>query len=107
MKTDNVVLTSVIEDCLRLSMDGRVSPENRSEFLALGKRLRGTLVNLLTAEFENGTAEVTAANAEINAIHNQLVRDVTNLNDTIDRLKKVNQLVTSLDGLIKFALKFA
>ena len=77
MKIDNTTLVQAIEKCFDLSMDGRVPPADRTEFLTLGKRLRGSLLNLLSAEFAAGTAQVSAANQEIQTV-NQSLTTVTN-----------------------------
>ena len=48
-RLDTVTLTKVINKCFDHSMDGRFSAADRVQFLAEGKRLRGLLLNLLTA----------------------------------------------------------
>ena len=103
MKTENVTLTKVIEKCFDFSMDGRVPSKKRKEFLALGKQLRGALLNLLTMHFEEGTAEVVEANKKIKSTNNRLRKDEKVLDDVAKTLEKINELATALDGLLKFA----
>lgn len=106
MKTENVVLTEIIETCFKLSADDRVPPNLQSEFLALGKRLRGTLVNLLTAEFNEGTAKVNEANQKIKEINQSLKVDVLELKLIADHVEQIGKLVSMLDGLLKLAAGF-
>ena len=62
-KVDSVTLTEVIDRCLDYSMDGRFTQTQRTKFLALAKRLRGSLLNLLSARFDEGTEGLAEANA--------------------------------------------
>ena len=104
MKTDNQELVKCIEACLDLSMDDRLTQAQQNEMLALGKRLRGSLVNLLTAEFPEDLEQVEEANQELQAI-SQVLADknqaIENISATIG---KINQVVKGLDGLLKFAI---
>ena len=104
MKTDNHELVKCIEACLDLSMDDRLTQAQQNEMLALGKRLRGSLVNLLTAEFPEDLEQVEEANQELQAI-SQVLADknqaIENISATIG---KINQVVKGLDGLLKFAI---
>ena len=104
MKTDNQELVKCIEACLDLSMDDRLTQAQQNEMLALGKRLRGSLVNLLTAEFPEDLEQVEDANQELQAI-SQVLADkhqaIENISATIG---KINQVVKGLDGLLKFAI---
>ena len=105
MKTDNQELVKCIEACLDLSMDDRLTQAQQNEMLALGKRLRGSLVNLLTAEFPEDLELVEDANQELQAI-SQVLADK---NQAIEKISatigKINQVVKGLDGLLKFAIQ--
>ena len=105
MKTDNQELVKCIEACLDLSMDDRLTQAQQNEMLALGKRLRGSLVNLLTAEFPEDLEQVEEANQELQAI-SQVLADK---NQAIEKISatigKINQVVKGLDGLLKFAIQ--
>ena len=106
MKTDNATLTRLIEQCFDYSMDGRFSPAQQTDFLALGKRLRGCLVNLLSATFQDGTPQVVAANRAIAASNKALNAAVQTLGKTGQVLKDLEQLIGALDGLLKLAAGF-
>lgn len=107
MKTDNAALTQMIDRCFDLSMDGRLKPEQRKEFLALGKRLRGSLLNLLTAEFGDATQAVTDANNGIKELNSSLSTITQELASVSQVIAQVGQLVSLLDELLKVASKFA
>ncbi len=106
MKTENALLTEIIEACFDLSMHGQVPPEQRADFLALGKRLRGTLVNLLTAEFIEGTAAVSEANRKISELNQALKQEAKALANIANTVEQIGQLVSTLDGLLKLAVGF-
>ena len=106
MKTDNATLTRLVEQCFDCSMDGRFSPAQQTNFLALGKRLRGCLVNLLSATFNDGTPQVVAANRAIAANNKALNGAVQTLGKAGQILKNLDQLVGTLDGLLKLATGF-
>lgn len=106
MKTDNSTLTKLIEQCFDYSMDGRFSAAQQTNFLALGKRLRGCLVNLLSATFNDGTPQVVAANQAIAANNKTLNDAVQTLGNANQVLKDLNQLVGVLDGLLQLAAGF-
>jgi hypothetical protein len=107
MKVDNKTLTELIERCFDLSMDGRLTPDQRKEFLALGKRLRGCLLNLVTAQFAANTKEVEEANRAIKLINKGLAADKENLEKTGAITGQLAQLVGILDDLLKIATVFA
>jgi hypothetical protein len=65
MKVDTVKLTELINKCIDLSMDGRLNSSEQKAFLAQSKRMRGYLLNLLTAEFDDDTPQVLTANNKI------------------------------------------
>jgi hypothetical protein len=106
VKINNAELAQVTERCFDLSMDGRVQPGDRTEFLALGKRLRGSLLNLLTAEFTAGTPAVIDANTEIRGLNQSLSHTIQVLNNTAQVVGQLGQLVSILDDLLKIASSF-
>jgi len=106
MKTDNSTLARLIEQCFDYSMDGRFSPAQQTNFLALGKRLRGCLVNLLSATFKDGTPQVVAANQAIAANNKTLSDAVQTLGKAGQILNNLDQLVGVLDGLLQLAAGF-
>ena len=106
MRTDNQNLASIIELCFDYSLDDRVPEELQKKFLALGKRLRGTLLNSITAEFEGDTAQVIEANNQIKAVNNELKNETQVLDNIANTVEQLGQLVSILDDLIGIALSF-
>jgi hypothetical protein len=106
VKINNAELTQVTERCFDLSMDGRVQTADRKEFLALGKRLRGSLLNLLTAQFAEGTQDVIEANTMIAGLNKSLRSTTQVLNNTAQVIGQLGQLVSILDDLLKIASTF-
>lgn len=100
------LLSSVIVELLDRSMDLAYAPEERAEFLALAKRLRGTLLNLLTAVFEAGTPELVAANEQLAAVSAQLERNAASLDRVAEDIHAVAALVGTLDSLLGIAADF-
>lgn len=105
-KVDSVTLTAVIDRCLDYSMDGRFTQAQRSEFLTLAKRLRGSLLNLLSARFDEGTQALKEANADLTAINTQLRKEAETLAKTAQTLADLAKLVGALDKLIGVAGSF-
>lgn len=104
MKTDNQELVKAIEACLDLSMDDRLPQARQNEMLALGKRLRGSLVNLLTAEFPDNLKQVEEANQQLQQLNQTLADRNQAIDQIADTISKLNQGVKVLDGLLKFAI---
>jgi hypothetical protein len=104
---DTSTLTSMISTLVDDSMDGRVSPGDQQQCMVLAKRLRGTLVNLLSARFNDGTPQVVQANSDLNTVNNQVQALVTNLGSSAQTLTNVTSLVGQLDSLLALAAKFA
>jgi len=100
-------LTDCIVECFELSSSGATPPELRNDFLVLGKRLRGALLNLVSAKFSEGTDAVRDANARIADVNRRLKAEVTRLSDFADTLHAGAALVGSLDSLLKLAVAFA
>jgi ABC-type transporter Mla subunit MlaD len=104
MKTDNQELVKCIEACLDLSMDERLTQTRQNEMLALGKRLRGSLVNLLTAEFPDSLKQVEQANKQLQQVNQDLADRSQAIEQIADTISKLSQVVKVLDGLLKFAI---
>jgi hypothetical protein len=105
-RVDSPLLSSVIVELLDRSMDLSYAPDERAEFLALAKRLRGTLVNLLTAVFESGTPELVDANARLVAVSHQLERNAGSLDRVAEDIHAVTSLVGTLDSLLGIGAQF-
>lgn len=106
MKCDTATLTQIIDKCFDFSMDGRLTQQQRTKFLTLGKRLRGTLVNLLSAQFDDGTKAVEDANANLKSINKRLEDTANTLNNIASTVKDIALLVGALDKLIGIAKTF-
>ena len=106
MKTNNAQLTEIIDKCFDYSMDGRFSPAQQTEFLTIGKRLRGSLLNLLSATFIAGTTEVADANQLLKQRNQELADSVQVLNNAANVLDQLTEMVGVLDGLLKLASGF-
>lgn len=105
-RVNNVTVVELIEGCFRLSMSAAVPEEQRRELLALGKRLRGSLVNLLSARFEAGTPEVAAANEALDSANAALREAAADLGEVATLIRDVGEVVGLLDGLLAKATSF-
>lgn len=105
-KVDSVTLTEVIDRSLDYSMDGRFTQTQRTTFLAVAKRLRGSLLNLLSARFQEGTAVLEQANDDLAAVNQGLRKEADTLAKAAQTLADLGKLVGSLDKLIGVAGQF-
>lgn len=99
-------LVTLIENCLDLSMDGRLTPKRRSQMLALAKRLRGALLNLLTAEFSDDNAELKDANQKMKDVNAVLRDKIESIEKIADTISSINSLLSKLDKLLSVATGF-
>lgn len=103
---DSAELARLVSLCFDLSLSARVAAADRARFLVLGKRLRGCLVNLLSARFRDGTPEVRAANRRLMALNRNLAEVATGLAAAGAALKSLGRVVGLLDGLLGVATRF-
>ncbi len=103
MKLECGELTKTIMDCFDNSLDNRFTSEERKEFLIQGKKLRGSLVNLLSADFYEDTVEVVEANKSIKEINRMLNETDRILNNVAAVTGDIAKLVSILDDLLKLA----
>jgi glutaredoxin 2 len=106
MKIDCTILTQLTEHCFDLSMEAKVPAPDRKEFLVLGKRLRGSLLNLLTAEFEEDTIAVTIANTMISDVNKKIGNVAQVLAHTAQVIAQIGKVMSTLDDLLKIATNF-
>src|SRR5882757_3304077 len=106
IKVDTTTLTDIINRCFDYSMDGRFSVIQQTALLADGKRLRGLLLNLLSAQFDEGTQVVLDANTQITGINTALSNSATVLANAGNSLSEVASLVGNLDKLLNVASSF-
>ena len=104
MRTDNQELVKCIEACLDLSMDDRLTQARQNEMLAMAKRLRGSLLNLLTTEFPEKLKQVEQANKQLQQLNLALADRNQAIGQIAETISKLNQVVKVLDGLLKFAI---
>ena len=106
MTVDTTTLTETINRCFDYSMDGRLTPARQTKYLTQGKRLRGHLLNLISARFEDGTQAVIDANAKLKEVNAQLKDSVASLERAAEVLANIAKLVKVLDGLLGIAASF-
>ena len=106
MTVDTTTLADIINQCFAFSSDGRFSEDQQNSFLADGKRLRGLLMNLLSAKFDEGTQAVLDANARLTDVNNQLDDDAAVLARAAEVLTNISNLVGTLDKLLNVAESF-
>jgi geranylgeranyl pyrophosphate synthase len=106
MSVDTTTLAAIINRCFAFSADGRFSDQQQSSFLADGKRLRGLLLNLLSALFNDGTQAVLDANSKLTEVNAQLDDDAEVLDNATTALTNVSNLVGILDKLLNVAGSF-
>ena len=99
-KVDFVTLTEIIDRCLDFSMDGRFTQTQRTKFLTIAKRLRGLLLNLLSARFDEGTEGLDEANASLAEINGRLKKKAETLEKAAQTLADLTKIVGSLDKLL-------
>ena len=106
MTVDTMTLTAVINKCFELSMDGQLTAAQRSKFLAHGKRLRGHLMNLLSAQFTEGSEALTNANERLSEVNTERKDDAAVLSETTAMLSNIAKLAGTLDRLLNVAVAF-
>ena len=106
IRVDTTVLADLINRCFAFAMDARVAPDTQAALLADGKRLRGLLLNLLSAQFDDGTQAVVDANQQLTEVNTRLSNSVTVLENMAESLAAVASIVGSLDKLLGVATAF-
>jgi hypothetical protein len=105
-RVDTTALAEVVGQCFEHSTDGRFTPEERARFLVEGKRLRGLLMNLLSAQFIEGTEAVASANAAVRNVNADLKVSADRLAGIATTLNNVARLVGTFDRLLNVAVSF-
>ena len=106
IRVDTTALVDLINRCFAFATDARVAWDAQVAFLADGKRLRGLLLNLLSAQFDDGTQAVLEANQEIANVNTRLSNSVAALANLAGSLAAVAAIVASLDKLLDLAAAF-
>jgi hypothetical protein len=105
-RVDTTTLAEVVKQCFEHSTDGRFTPEERARFLTEGKRLRGLLMDLLSAQFTDGTEALVDANAAVRAVNADLKASAEQLARIATTLTNIARLVGTLDKLLNVAVSF-
>jgi len=105
-KCDVKSLTDIVDRCFDLAMDNRLTEAQSTKYLALGKELRGSLLNLISARFEEGTPQLEQANAELKSLNAAIKKDSEAIQKVADTVKSLGTLVTALDKLLGVAASF-
>lgn len=103
---DTATLTTIINQYFFYAMDARVTPADQNSFLIEGKRLRGQLINLLSAQFDNTTAQFAAATASLTKVNAALSNSATALANIATTLNSITTLIGNLDKLLAVAKSF-
>lgn len=99
-------LSEIITICFNLSMTIGLDEQLRTDFLVAGKRLRGTLVNLLSARFDGSTGEFREAAANLTVINKRLKNVLQDIEKAAQLVEDIAGLIGQLDGLLKLAVAF-
>ena len=105
-KCDVTSLTKIVEHCFDLAMDARLTEAENAKYLVLGKRLRGSLLNLISARFEEGTEALERSNSQLREVNAVIRKDAEAIDNVADTVKSLGSLVSSLDKLLGVALSF-
>lgn len=106
MTVDTKALADVISKCFSYATDGRVERDQQAMFLADGKRLRGLLMNLLSAKFDEGTKAVEDANKQLATLNDKLADPAQVLANAAQTLTNITTVVGALDKLLNVAASF-
>jgi len=106
IKVDTTTLSDIINQFFAYSSDGRLSSDQQGMILAEGKRLRGLLLNLLSAQFNDGTQVVLDANGQLKALNAELTNSAAVLKNAARTVNDVANLVGNLDKLLNVVAKF-
>ena len=100
-------LTRCIKSCFDLSGDDRLTEAKQRDMLALGKRLRGRLMDLLTAQFNEDIEDnVVEANTKLGDVNKRLEKVAEAIEKIADTVQQVTKLAGLLDRLVKVAIAF-
>ena len=103
MKLECEELTKTVMECFDNSMDNRFTSEERREFLENGKKLRESLVDLLSADFNDKTVELIEANKKIKEINIKLKEKDQVLKNVASVTADIAKLLSVLDDLLNLA----
>ncbi len=103
---DTPTVTKLIMTCFNLSTDGRLGDHQHRDFLVAGKRLRGCLVNLVSAQFNDDTDMVLDGNRQLTRVTQQAAHLKGDPAAAAGVLSEINVVVGVLDELLNLAVAF-
>lgn len=105
-KIDSAKLADITQEVFGLSMDDRFTSEQRSKLLVIGKKLRGSLVNLITATFEANAPALIEANEKLDTVNSLIKDEIDRLDSMVTVVENLTTLVGALDMLLDSASGF-
>jgi hypothetical protein len=106
MNLDVKTLADNVDACFERALDDRIGDMERRQYLLEGKRLRGELLNLVSARFNDGTKAVADANQRLLLVNAKLKSDADAIGSAVTTLQQVADLVGALDDVLKVAVSF-
>lgn len=103
---DTAQLTTIINALLDLSTTSGIRADIKDEAAVAARRLRGSLVAILSARFDEGTDALTKVNKTITDLNAGLAADGVTLDGYAKLVDKATKLVAGLDKLMGLASKF-
>lgn len=103
---DTAALANLIGALLDLSTTSGIPTKTQDEAAVTARRLRGNLVSILSARFDEGTAALLRVNKRIADLNKGLAQDKVTLGSYAKLVQKASKLVSGLDKLMARAAKF-
>jgi hypothetical protein len=103
---DAPAVTRLIITCFNLSQDGRLGDRHQRDFLVAGKRLRGCLVNLVSAQFNDEIDMVLDGNRQLTRVSQQAANLKGDVTAAACVLSEINVVIGVLDELLNLAAAF-
>jgi hypothetical protein len=103
---DTPTLANIINGCYDLVEDADCPAAAATEIRTYIKRLQGDLFVLASAQFNDGTAALLAANNDLNAVNTALANEAQALAQVANVIQQISNLATALDGLLGLAANF-
>ena len=100
MKIDVPALTLNCEHCFMLSMDGRLSDQERDQFLESAHTLRMQTLALNAADFGENPQAILETNEKIGKVEDMLCALAQSPTDATGTLGFLTNLAGRLDGLV-------
>lgn len=103
---DGEMLVRLIQLCFTLSQKPGITPKQSRDLIILGKKLRGVLLNILTAKFDASTQLFIDATTELKATNKVLEEAIDDLQETAEAIKRATGVLKLLDKLLGIAVAF-